>query len=167
VEQLKGKRFVVESHGRGQVAQMWMDTLLMRAGLPGSQDFFGNVKKEMKESRAIYPVFFQQADACVVRALAFETMAELNPQIGEQLTVLSRSPGFALTLVCFARDFDAEEKKKFIEVGLTLHQYPAGKQLLTFFQQEKIVAFKPAYLENLIALQKEYETLVAQSKKGN
>ena len=164
MDQLRGKRFLLEVGGRGKCGRMWIDTLLMKEGLPRSQEFFKSIQETDKEQRAVFPVFFQQADACVVRAIAFETMAELNPQVKDRLQVLVKSPGFVLGFVCLRKDLTPEIKQDIINSGLTMHENPRGRQLLTFFRMDKIVLFKSGYLDALIALRKEYYDLLARSE---
>jgi ABC-type phosphate/phosphonate transport system substrate-binding protein len=164
MDQLKGKRIALESGGKGELARMWTDTLLMREGLPRGSEFFKNIQEAEKESRAVFPVFFQQMDVCVVRSIAYDTMAELNPQIQERLQVLARSPGLGFALLCLGKHVEPELKKDIVKIALTMDQDARGKQLLTFLRQEKVVVFKPEYLESLIALRKEYHDLLARTE---
>ena len=53
-------------HPRSGLAPTWLDTELLRNKLPLSARFFREITRTSKMSRAILPVFFNQADACLV-----------------------------------------------------------------------------------------------------
>lgn len=104
--ELKNSKLLVcdEKPGNG-VPLMWLDTFLVKQGVPSSKRLFISIKEVDKVSQAVLPLFFKQVDACLVSRSGFETMVELNPQIGEQLTILATSPGFVLGGVFFERIF--------------------------------------------------------------
>jgi len=81
-----------------------MDVLLWRSGLDAGETFFEEIQEVSKVSQAVLPVFFDQADACIAPMDAFRTMAELNPQLEEELWVIDTSPGFCQAVVCARRD---------------------------------------------------------------
>ena len=152
-----------EKPGKG-VPQMWLDTFLVKQGLTRSKYFFANIKEVDKVSQAVLPVFFKQADACLVSRSGFETMVELNPQIGEQLSIQTTSPGFVLGGVFFRKDFRADIKKLIMDTCMKFYTYSSGKQILTLFKAEAFSPFKPSYFETLLDLTKEYADLESKKK---
>jgi ABC-type phosphate/phosphonate transport system substrate-binding protein len=151
LNQLKGRKILL-SMGSNPIPLLWLRHLLKKQGLPGSERFFGSYKEVDRASQAILPVFFKQADACIVPRRAFETSAELNPQISQKLEILITSPLYADSLVLFRRDYSSDNKKKLIDVGLNFNKYPQGRQVLTLFQISGFALFKESYLANVIAL---------------
>jgi ABC-type phosphate/phosphonate transport system substrate-binding protein len=143
---------------------MWLDTFLIKHGTSNSRSLFANIKGVEKISQAVIPVFFKQADACLVPRKGFETMIELNPQLGEQLTIVATSPCYILAGVFFRKDFREDIKNLILQTCLKFNTYPSGKQILTLFKAEAFVPFKSSYFDNLLELIKEYEHLQGTKK---
>jgi ABC-type phosphate/phosphonate transport system substrate-binding protein len=158
------KLLVCDEKPANGVPLMWLDTVLVKQGACGTRKFFASIKTVNKVSQAVLPVFFNQVDACLVSRSGFETMAELNPQIGEQLAIMATSPSFVLSGVFFRKDFRKDIQKHIIDTCMKFSTYPSGKQILTLFKAESFAPFKPSHFETLLDLTKEYEHLQAQKK---
>ena len=143
----------------GKVPLMWLDTLLIKQGLPVSEHFFTDIKTVNKVSQAVLPVFFKQMDACLVTRRGFDTMVELNPQLGEQLKILDASPIFVLGIVVFRKDFNEEYRKRIIKTALDFRKLSSGKQMLTLFKVDDFFPFHNSDLDTLIGLLEEYKHL--------
>lgn len=164
LDQLKDRKLVLETGGKGSIPRVWIDVLLQRNNLPASKEFFGNVEEVTKISQAVLPVFFRQADACIVLLKAFETICELNPQLEAELTVMAASPGFCRGIVCARKDIYEKRLKGLLSESLiSLHTEPRGQQLLALFHTDQLVPFKPAYLEDVLTLIEEYGALKARA----
>jgi phosphonate transport system substrate-binding protein len=159
LSQLRGKKIIVETGSNGRLALLWFTTLLLKRGLPESDNFFSDIKKVEKISQAVLPVFFMQADACIVRRAGFQTMVEMNPQVNKNLIVLQKSPVFQESLFCVRKDYDDKSKKIILDVTETLHLDPKGSQMLLLFRKNRVLPFKPEYIESVEALIKEYNEL--------
>jgi ABC-type phosphate/phosphonate transport system substrate-binding protein len=157
LEELRGKKIKIGAFE--ELSRMWLDVVLDRAGLPPSAGFFRVIEMEQKASKAILPVFFERVDACVVTVDAFETMAELNPQVGAQLTILARSQPMLPRLLCFRPDLDTEAKATLRDAALQLHTKPSGQQVLRLFRSERIVPFDEAHLDGISSLVAAFEAL--------
>lgn len=158
-EQLRDKTLIVEVARNGDIALVWFTTLLMKKGLPESDRFLKNIKKVEKISKAVLPVFFQQIDACLVTQRGFETMIELNPQIGQNLRVLTKSPPFLGNFFCFRKNFDKAMRNMLSDVVIDLHLNEKGKQIMMLFHNDRIIPFKPEYIESVEILMKEYRAV--------
>jgi ABC-type phosphate/phosphonate transport system substrate-binding protein len=163
LEGLRGRKLIIEAANRGRLPWVWMETLLLREGLPPNREFFGQIEEMEKVSRAVLPVFFGQADACVANMESFATMAELNPQIGEILEVLILSPSFCRGPVCARKDFLEEYGDRLQKSLLSLQMDPQGQQLLRLFHVDGLVPFEEGQFGAEEALLAEYENL---AKKG-
>ncbi len=162
---LKNSRLLVHNEKPGEgVPLMWLDTFLVKQGAPSSKLLFANIKDVDKVSQAVLPVFFKQADACLVARSGFETMVELNPQLGEQLNILATSPGFVLGGVFFRKDFREDGKKLIMDTCMKFSTYSSGRQILTLFKAEAFYPFKPSYFETLLDLIKEHENIQTKKK---
>lgn len=135
---LRGKNLVFHSNSRTCMVPPWLDTLLVNAENKPAAEWLGKITQSPKLSHVVLPVFFHQIDACVATRAEFETMCELNPQIGQQLKILARSPEMVASLLCFRADYAPAFKEQLLAGLRDLHKTPAGLQILTVFQSEKI-----------------------------
>ena len=159
---LRDKRLTLSKDQARSVHLLWLETLLMKAGIRSSEEFFSAVKQVMKPSQAILPVFFQQADACLTTQQSFDVARELNPQVGRDLVVLAQSSYLAGGVVVFRTDYDPAAKAKIIEALGALHEDLQGNQILKLFRMHRLLPWRPEYVESVEALLKEHESL----KKG-
>ncbi len=156
ITRLRGKRMTLMSGG-GEVASLWLDTVLGNHGMPTSRKTFASMTEVGKAQQAILPVFFRKADACVVTRSAFRTLTELNPQIGRDLEVLAVSPKLATGITCFRRDMSEAEKKEFLRLTFKLIETPAGRQIMTLFKTDGIARVPAGYMDSLEALVRDAE----------
>jgi ABC-type phosphate/phosphonate transport system substrate-binding protein len=152
IGQLKGKTLTVHAGYMFDTASFWLSTVLAGKNLPEQERFFGSVREVKKVSQAVLPVFFKQADACLVSKNSFQTMVELNPQIGKEIVVLLTSDKFTYGMLCFNRYLSADVKMQVIKSALNMHTSPTGKQILTLFQIDRITPFKMSLLDTTLAL---------------
>jgi ABC-type phosphate/phosphonate transport system substrate-binding protein len=149
IADFRGKRALVEGSVGGFTPMIWVDTVLQEEGFSTATKFFSSVMTCSKPASVILPVFFRQAEFCVVSASSFKTMSELNPQIGKELSVLKVSPSFATGVICFRNDLDARYKMDLKEIMLRMDKDPRGQQLLTLFRVKKLVPFDRRYIESV------------------
>jgi len=133
-------------------AYLWLSTVLTGKSLPERERFFGSVREVRKASQAVLPVFFKQADGCLVNKSSFDTMVELNPQIEKEMMVFLSSDKLLHGMFCFHRHLSADIKTQMTKTALNIHTTPAGKQILTLFQIDTIMPFKPSMLDTTVAL---------------
>lgn len=165
LERMKSKTLIVEAGNSGDIALLWLDTILLEKFLKESRSFFRNIKRVNKVSQAVLPVFFKQADVCIVRRFTFETMVDLNPQIAQNLMILRESQPFLFSIGALHPGIDkraAEIIKKFSKM---LIEEPEGRQLLLLYGIEEVVDYKPEYLENIMNLYNRNLILNQKKKK--
>jgi len=134
----------------------WLETMLMEEGGKGINSYFSSVKETRTSAKAIMPVFFRQADACIVTRQVLELTAELNPQINRELMIISRKGKLSQGVIAVDRRLSEERKEKLRQAFLTLHQTPEGQQLLMLFKVRKLVPFIPGYMKGTEALYAEH-----------
>ena len=144
------------------VPMMWLNVLLDDSQLPGTATFFERVTTVKKTIQAVLPVFFGQADACLVPQSVYKTVSELNPQIGADLEVLAASPGYCYGLVCFSDSLGGTLRDQLERSLLSLHETPQGQQLLTVFYVDRLIPFDPTHIESTVDLIRKYERLGAE-----
>jgi len=159
LETLKPDRkttLLLQTGAMGKIAQLWLDTLLLRNGFAESGEFFSTTNRVERASRAVLPVFFGQADACVVSRKAFETVVEMNPQLKTQLNVLAESPPLINPVSCFCGSVKEEDRRDLKKALSMLKDKPDGEQMLMLFRMNAIFEFHPEYLRSLEELCREY-----------
>ncbi|OGD18799.1 MAG: hypothetical protein A2W03_14985 [Candidatus Aminicenantes bacterium RBG_16_63_16] len=159
VQDLRNRVLYADTGGNGDLPVLWLDTVLLKAKLPGAGRLLASLKQVEKPSQAVLPVFFNQADACLVSNRSFTTLSELNPQLGNDLAVLICSPPLLRGLVCLRSDLPKETKQDVVDILTRLHTEPEGKQTLMTFREERLIPFLSSYLETTRALFEEYNAL--------
>jgi ABC-type phosphate/phosphonate transport system substrate-binding protein len=157
--QLRGRTLVFHQNRRACLARPWLDALLLEQGYTPATEFAARVTQSLKLAQAVLPVFFRQSDACVVTRSGFETMRELNPQIGKQLKVIATSPEVVPTVLCFRAAYPAALKEQLVAAALDFHRTPAGRQVLTVFQSEKFERQPDSCLDSALRLLARYDRL--------
>jgi ABC-type phosphate/phosphonate transport system substrate-binding protein len=155
---LKNKKLLIHKHDEGgQIPLLWLNSLLRKQGLPPAAAFLGSIKMVEAPSQAILPVFFNQADCCIVAQEGFETSQELNPQIGERLAIAATSPSLMIGILTVRKDVPEIVKKGVADVAVNLASYPKGKQILTLFRIGGFRHIQPADLDSVLELIKEQD----------
>ncbi len=157
---LQGRKIMLLDGPRAGMADIWLDTLLLEARLPERKAFFAEVKKGPKVSRTVLPVFFRQSDACLTTLSGFETMVQLNPQVGKDLVPLVTSPELLPGLLCVRRGQIAQIKKEILDALLDLHSDPKGQQVCMLFGVERLARYTESDLQGARALMDKYLKLV-------
>ena len=152
LEELAGGRIIVERSDKGNVPHTWLEALLADNGLPVGDEFFEEIQQVGQVSRAVLPVFFGHADACLINLESLAIMAELNPQLDRELTVLATSPRFCRTLICARPSFMEGYGDIVRESLVSLHEEPQGRQILSLFHVERLVPFEPVHLRAVVQL---------------
>ena len=89
----------------------------------------------------------------MVTEQSLKVLAEINPQIKNQLKVIYRSPALILGVSCFNEGTITPENRKLMtEILSTLNTDVYGKQLLNLFSTDRLVPFKEEYLKEYISI---------------
>ena len=138
VDKLLGHKLLQHNNPRTSLAAAWLDTLLANHSLGFPEEFFESTTRIDNASKAILRVFFRQSDACIVTATVFDIVSELNPQLRKKLKVIAESPEVIPTLFFFSPGYTAEAKSELESALVALHKSPAGQQVLTIFQGDRM-----------------------------
>jgi phosphonate transport system substrate-binding protein len=167
VADLRGRTLTLFRNPRACLAPVWVETLLGGPGSSRLSGFFGRVTEVNKLSRAVLPVFFRQADACLATRAGFETAAELNPQVGQQLKVLAISPELVPVVCCFRADYHSRCRDQVLAAALHVKSSPAGQQFLTLFQCDDFAQGTESDLNSALELLATYARLTDDSKTAH
>jgi phosphonate transport system substrate-binding protein len=149
VEQLRGKSLRIEGGQKGTIPMKWLDTLLEDKRSSSPREFFGNISELPKASQIIMPVFFGQADSCIASLTSFETMSELNPQLGKKLKILEKSPGFVTGIIAVRKGIQNRRRDALVEAIRDMGGDPKGKQVLTIFRINRLVPFHAEHMASV------------------
>ena len=150
--ELRGRSLIVFQSPKASLAPAWLETLLLQDGLSRTAEFWSQVTEASKLIRVILPVFFRQADACLLTREGFQTMSELNPQVGRQLKVLATSTAVVPIVFCFRGAYNSPDRDKLLASIDRIHETSAGRQTLTLFQSERLVAGPATSLDSACEL---------------
>jgi phosphonate transport system substrate-binding protein len=150
--ELRGHRLCTLKNPKMCVAGAWLTTILDEGHFGPSEQFFGAITSDSKASRVVLPVFFGQTDACLTTKRSFDTMCELNPQVGKELTVIASSPVMEVTFYIFHKNYRGVSRERFAKAYADLPNSAAGRQLATLFQFEGLVVKDIACLAPALAV---------------
>ena len=161
IAQLPRRRLVLENLGERNVGQIWLDNVLWENGYEESKMFFSSIRKAEKPSRMVLPVFFGQAELCLVPESAYHAMAELNPQIGVHLKVLMRSPEFVRSIHCTTPSLNSRLVETIKRNAVTMAHTVDGQQLMLIFQFQRQFLFDPDYIKGTERIYLKYKERMA------
>lgn len=160
VEDLRGCTLNSLKQTRTSLAPIWLDTLLLEKGLPPAAQFCGRVTEATKLTQTVLPVFFGKADACLVTRTGFNTMCELNPQVGRQLRVLAASTNYVPSGFFFRAGYPPARQEECLAEFKRVGKNPAGLQILTVFQTESLEEQPASVLNSTLDLLKRHRQLL-------
>jgi phosphonate transport system substrate-binding protein len=165
LEQLQGSEIDVFDHPRMSLAVTWLDTVLIEAGLDPSMEFFSNLDYNTQASQIVLPVFFKTRKACVFTRNGFEVMAELNPQLNQQLQVIAVSSPLIPHVFAFRADRVSPFREHFIRAIQRLDEHEAGRQILTLNQTDGIRVHPISIMDDTLSLISKHHRLNARNMK--
>lgn len=153
---LRGKDLMILEGKGGNISRAWLDCLLLQNHFDPKELFFGKLEPVGKPAAAVLPVFFNTRPACMVDRTAFQIMAELNPQVGQNLVATAVSDPYLENITCISRSgWPSERQRKDLIQGMAeLHLDPCGQQVLELFKIDQLVPFKEEYLNSARKLQR-------------
>ena len=162
IAELRGRSLTLFQNSRLCLAPFWLDTVLIQGGFPRATEFC-RVTRNSKLSKVVLPMFFRQADACLVTRRGFKTVSELNPQVGQRLKVLATSPELVPTGFCFRRDYTGPLKDTIVAELARIKDSPSGAQFLTLFQSGSLAAHPLSCLDSAFELLETHRRLCRET----
>jgi phosphonate transport system substrate-binding protein len=138
---MRGRRLCVWKSNRMCAAAPWLSTVLDDARLGPLNQFFGSVNEESKPTQVVLPVFFGKSDVCLTTKHSFDTLCELNPQLGRDLVAIGASQAMVVMFYSFRKSYTGPLREKFARVYTdmrSVHASAAGQQLLMLFQFDQL-----------------------------
>jgi len=148
--ELRGKNLIRFSGIVMCIAGEWLETALAQSNLGPPEAFFKQISSVPKAARAVLPVFFRQEDAGLVTRRAYDTLVEMNPQLGTKLRIIATSPKVVPVILAFHKNCTAEQRENFKAALMSLSRNPEGQQILTLFGSKGLREATPAVLASAI-----------------
>ncbi len=155
IAQLKGGALAVKREN--DLGLVFLNLLLLRNEFEEHNIFFSNIIEKDSFSKIILALFFKEVSLGVVTDLAFNTMKELNPQVGKKLMTLAASPEVAQYISFFRKSY--KHKKRIMDAFLQVRDTPRGRQFLTLYKSEGFPPLHESDVKTLESLVHEYNDL--------
>ncbi len=133
-EDLRGRSLNLWASPTMSLAEPWLTVALWQEGLESPQRLFARMNWSSRLTQVVLPLFFGQADACLVTRRGLDAMIELNPQLSRKVKVLIASPKMHSGFLAFRKDYPGEVKKLIFDRFLGMKWASATDQLMTMFQ---------------------------------
>ncbi len=166
VRELKGMSLRVLDNARTALGRSWLTAFLAEERLGSAGAHFKDLKMLKKINDTLLPVFFKQADACLVDRNGFDTMAELNPQIARQMKVVAASSPYFPLIFCFRKAYQSRVKQMILDDIQKMVESASGAQLLTIFQMDGMQQISIADLADTISLLEKAHALSGGAESG-
>jgi ABC-type phosphate/phosphonate transport system substrate-binding protein len=114
------------------------------------------------QSKVVLPVFFRKADACIVTRQVYNLTTELNPQLNNELVIISRKENLIPGVIAVDSRLSREFKNKITHAFVNMLKSVEGKQLLMLFKVNDLIPFDPSYLKGTEALYAEHTKLFSR-----
>ena len=112
---LQNRTLLVHRDGCGNLVDYWLDTAIA-VGTGMQRQSFARNQTVTQPREAVLPVFFGEADACVVSVAAYQSVVAQNPvQIPTRLTTLAKSKELPGQLVACRLNLPLEIQRRVIE----------------------------------------------------
>ena len=161
---LRGKRVVLLSES--EVPGLWLDVICLRTFQQSCLRSGLEVSQEKLSQRQVFKVFFGKADAALVRSRAFETAAELNPQIRQQLLVVERVPLYPGAMGLFSATVSREFRDYVMAKVARFDREPRGRQMMEILHSEQVGRISKQLLEPIQVLLMEHAAFVKRFPAG-
>ncbi|MFN7994977.1 MAG: PhnD/SsuA/transferrin family substrate-binding protein [Bryobacteraceae bacterium] len=154
---LRHKSLVMLDSPNTSLADDWLAVSFWHEGLDSPDKILGKITKTTKLSQAVLPLFFGQADACLVPRRGLTTMFEMNPQLSQKLKILLTSPKAQGAFFAWRQDYPAQFKVGVFDRLTDLRSSPAATQVLTLFQASGFITADMAPIRPALSIIEAYE----------
>lgn len=113
------------------------------------ESFFGETIYTYSHDNSIRAVAGGIVDGATVDSLVYDALLRTEPELGQKLRVVKRSPNFGIPPVTVHPDLDPGLKATLQQALLDMHQDPQGRQALAALYVTRFVPPNPAAYEDI------------------
>lgn len=161
---LAGKRVALLS--ANAISDLWLETYCLRNFQKSCAKAGLQVSTEKRSRQLVLKLFFDKADAALVRGYAYELARELNPQISQRVDILEQIDIYPGSLGLFGRLVSPAFRDYVIAKVPRLHDHPRGRQLLEVMQTSRVGRVPHSLLDPIRELVREHELLSRRHSPG-
>ena len=165
-EELSDKKIVIDVGGFGELPLIWLATEV--AASRPDPDEEGSPARQYRlvqtPARALLPVYFGRADACVITRSAFKDASLFNPEITTRLQICAFSEPLLVSLLAFHRKFPETASSEIAKRVLDRSTQSQHHDLFELIGRQGLTHFEPASLSSLRALYSRYKNLSSPLK---
>ena len=134
---LENRTLLVHRDGCGDLVDYWLDTAIA-VGTGMQRQSFARYQTVTQAREAVLPVFFGEADACVVSVAAYQSVVAQNPvQIPAKLTPLVESKDLPGQVVACRVDLPVDVQRRVLEQARRL-TWDFGEETGTLIPAEEL-----------------------------
>lgn len=148
---LKGKKIIVNTGRRGKLPLMWLRRFMLSEGVNEDTEIFGDVEYAADSFNSIAPVFFKNADACVITRREFQENAMLNAELVQKLHDVASSLNMPTRVLLFSPVID-QSKRDLIELRAEEIEPAIYPQTFLDEVKETIIDFQKGDLAEVVKL---------------
>ncbi len=157
---LAGKRVLLLN--KNAISDLWLETYCYRTFQKSCDKAGLLVAKENRSRQLVLKLFFDKADAALVRGHTYELTLDLNPQIGARTEILEQIRIYPGSLGLFGSRVSPAFREYVIAKVPQLHDQARGRQLLEVMQTERVGRVPNTLLDPIRHLRREHDTLAAR-----
>lgn len=136
---------------------IWLKVLLGQNKITNIKGFVSAIKVKDNPSLIVSDVFFKNSDACIIFESEFETLKELNPQLGNNLKILFASEPLLTEVGCYTENSKSDPDLNIvIKTTYELHTSSNGRNLLKLLKIKQLLPYKEEYLHNVEKLYRDF-----------
>ena len=164
IDSLRDKKILVDTGGFGELPMIWLATKLASATEPENVPDFADVVAVQNPIRALLPVYFGKADACVITRSAFKDANSLNSELITKLHSITNSKPLLVSLVAFRKDFPNVEAAKIVSLAVKGSTQTEFANLFEQLGRKGLVKIDDSALLTVRALHQNYRQIFASEK---
>lgn len=161
LQDLKGKRLALPE--TDEFAAMYLDSLFLEEFRRPVNQLAQSIETQSKASRIVLDIYFNQVDAGIVYLNAYEVMAELNPDIGKQLTVIEQYPIKSRNFAFFVSGYPYAKQLSGLATGV-FRTNARAKQILEVFKTPELAEVAVSDLDAYVEFYQHYQSLKTRGK---
>lgn len=136
---------------------IWLKVLLGENKITKFSGFLSEIRVKDNPSIIVSDVFFKNSDACVIFESDFETLNELNPQLGNNLQILLASEPLLTEVGCYTDNSKSDPDLNIVmKTTYDLHKSSNGRNLLKILKIKQLLPYKDEYLQNVEKLYSDF-----------
>lgn len=157
---LAGKRVVLLDDN--DISDLLLETACLKKLRQSCAKARVKIDKANRSRQQVLKLFFDNADAAIVRGYAYDLAVELNPQILSKIQIVERYPVYGGALGMFSNRVSPKFREYVILKAPQIVNYPRGRQLMSVLQADSIRRMPRSILDPVKALIVEHDALTLQ-----